>query len=169
MTDIPTWEPWLGQWQKVRPDIDPSKFAINGRLIRLLRSFERQREKLLESIGLTLETSDLLISLLRSGAPEGLSATELRSAATFPIDTSSAMTYRIDRAQSLGLVERRRSDTDRRGVIISLTERGRDLAQKDVELHMTLMDTLLADFSDTERATLSELLGRFLVACDEVS
>src|SRR5271163_3173610 len=80
MTDIHTGEPWLGQWQKVRPDIDPAKFAINGRLIRLLRSFERHREKLLESIGLTLETSDLLISLLRSGAPEGLSVTELRSA-----------------------------------------------------------------------------------------
>src|SRR5271154_5194308 len=145
MTDIHTGETWLGQRQKVRPDIDTAKFAINVRLIRLLPSIEPQRETRLGSMGLTLEPSDLLISLLRSGAPAGLSATELRSAATFPIDTSSAMTYRIDRAQSLGLVERRRSETDRRGVIISLTDRGRDLAQKDVELHMTLMDTLLAD------------------------
>ena len=74
---------------------------------------------------------------------DGLNAGDLRVEATFPIDSSSAMTYRIDRAEALGLVERRRDPKDRRGVIISLTPRGRELAHRDVDLNVEFVRELL--------------------------
>jgi DNA-binding MarR family transcriptional regulator len=156
-------EGWLRRWHEVRPDVDPLCIAVNGRLIRLTSAFSRRREAVLASLGLTQETSDLIISLLRAGH-DGLNAGDLRVEATFPIDSSSAMTYRIDRAEALGLVERRRDPKDRRGVIISLTPRGRELAHRDVDLNVEFVRELLGTFTQEEREALGDLLKRLLAA-----
>jgi DNA-binding MarR family transcriptional regulator len=166
MADSNQPETWLRRWHEVRPDLDPLCIAINGRLIRLTQAFERRREAILATLGLTLETSDLIVSLLRAGEDDGVNAGDLRAEATFPIDSSSAMTYRIDRAEALGLVERRRDPKDRRGVIVRLTPRGRELASRDVDLHMEFMRELLAPFTSNERKLLRDLLKRLLVSCE---
>jgi DNA-binding MarR family transcriptional regulator len=157
-------EPWLERWHAVRPDIDPIGIAIVGRLIRLVPAFTKRRSAIVASLGLTLETSDLVISLFRTDKVEGLNARDLRVEATFPIETSGAWTYRIDRAEAMGLVERRSDPNDRRGVIVALTERGRELALRDVDMHMALIDELLADFTKTERTMLGDLLCKLLGA-----
>jgi DNA-binding MarR family transcriptional regulator len=62
----------------------------------------------------------------------------------------------------LGLVNRRHDDKDRRSVIVSLTKKGLDLANRDVDMHMELVARLLGEFSNVDRSTLARLLQRLL-------
>ena len=157
-------ELWLSNWHSVRTDIDPVAIAILGRIIRLNPAFEAHRAAALAALGLTPEVSDLIISLLRSGPPHALNSGALSPEATYPISSSGAMTYRVDRAEALGLVERRRDPQDRRGVLVGLTIKGLDLANRDVDAHMELTANFLASFSAAERAALSRLLQKLLAA-----
>jgi DNA-binding MarR family transcriptional regulator len=136
-------EPWLADWISLRPQIDVHAAALVGRIIRIKSAFENRREPLLASLGVTPEVSDLVISLLRIGPPHELKAGHLAQQATYPLSTSGSMTYRIDRAEALGLVERVRDPNDRRGIIVRLTARGRELGNRDVRLLKTLLDALL--------------------------
>src|ERR1700674_2280490 len=83
---------------------DRIAIAMIGRIIRMNATFETHRAPALSSLGLTPEVSDLIISLLRVGPPYELNAGLLAQQATYPTSTSGSMTYRIDRAEALGLV-----------------------------------------------------------------
>jgi DNA-binding MarR family transcriptional regulator len=86
---------------------------------------------------------DVLAALRRSGRPYQLSPGQLVAQTMV---TSGTMTNRIDRLQARGLVTRRPDPTDGRGVIVGLTEHGREL-----------VDASLADLLDVERAMLAGL------------
>jgi DNA-binding MarR family transcriptional regulator len=156
-------EPWLKRWHVERADIDRTNVAILGRIFRLGPAFESFRARALSSMGSTPEISDLIISLLRSGPPYELNAGALSLEATFPLSTTGGMTYRIDSAEKLGLVERRRDSKDRRSVIVGLTEMGLALANQDVDVHMKLVAQFLHDFTDNERRSLANLLQKLLI------
>lgn len=156
-------EAWLVRWHAERTDIDPTDIAILGRLIRLGPAFESYRGEALASMGTTPEVSDLIISLLRSGRPYELNAGALALEATYPLSTTGGMTYRVDSAEKLGLVERRRDAKDRRAVIVRLTLKGLALANKNVDIHMKLVAQFLADFTDDERASVAHLLKKLLI------
>jgi DNA-binding MarR family transcriptional regulator len=132
-------------------------------MIRLAPAFESFRAEALASMGLTPETSDLIISLLRAGPPHELNAGALAVESTYPLSTTGGMTYRIDCAEKLGLVQRRRDTKDRRAVIVGLTKKGLALANHDVDVHMKLIAQYLDDFTDDERAVLAHLLQKLLV------
>jgi DNA-binding MarR family transcriptional regulator len=155
-------ESWLANWHAVRSDIDPIGIAILGRIIRLSPAFESYRAHALSSLGLTPEVSDLIISLLRNGPPYEMNSGCLSLESTYPVTTSGGVTYRVDSAERLGLVTRRRATKDRRGVIVALTEKGLELANHDVDVHMELVDRFLRDFSEEERAVLAQLLQKLL-------
>lgn len=156
-------ERWLANWLTVRRDIDPLSIAIVGRIFRLYPAFEAFRSAELSALGLTPEVSDLIISLLRNGPPYELNVGALRQEATFPLSSSGAITYRIDCAERQGLVERRRDGKDRRGVIVALTPKGFALANRDVDLHMRLVERFLTDFSFEERTMLATLLQKLIL------
>ncbi|MEX8518559.1 MAG: MarR family winged helix-turn-helix transcriptional regulator [Leptothrix sp. (in: b-proteobacteria)] len=70
------------------------------------------------------------------------------------------LTILLDKLQERGLLERVRSDTDRRSQHVLLTEAGQALAQRAVEC-TPLMEAELTDcLSPAERAMLLELLGK---------
>ena len=138
--------------------------AVLGRIIRMTSAFESRRAPALASMGLTAEVSDLIISLLRGGPPHELNAGFLAAQATYPTSTSGSMTYRIDRAEALGLIQRRRDPKDRRGVIVGLTPEGLELANRDVDLHMGIMREVLSRFDAHDLPKLSALLQTLLEA-----
>lgn len=76
--------------------------------------------------------------------------------------TSGTMTNRIDRLTVKGWVERLPSPTDRRGVIVRLTEAGQravDAAMADL---LTREAELLDDMPEDERRALANALRRLL-------
>ena len=73
---------------------------------------------------------------------------------------NSTLTGIIDRMQRDGLVERARSDEDRRVVLIRLTDRGRELASAVPVASMQIFATALQALSHDERTTLRKLLRK---------
>ena len=85
-----------------------------------LRRFLRRSEVLVAEVGLTPQRYDLLLQL--KAAPEGHSTvTELGKRLHL---RQTAVTELVKRAEQAGLVQRRRSDDDRRVFLLELTEDG---------------------------------------------
>ncbi len=131
------------QWQQASPALDVSALAVVGRILRIARLLERQRETLLAPHGLSVWSFDVLATLRRQPPPYQLTPTELYGALML---SSGAMTNRIDRLESDGLVERRREPVDRRSVLVRLTAKG-----------VQRVETVLPQILDPER----ELLEQF--------
>ncbi len=74
--------------------------------------------------------------------------------------TNSTMTGIADRMERDGLVERTRSETDRRVVRIALTERGRALAAAIPVASMTLFAEALRALDERDRRDLTRILRR---------
>ncbi len=81
---------------------------------------------------------------------------------------SATMTGIVDRLVRLGLVERRRSETDRRSVLVGLTPAGEALLSRAHEQRRERMRRILAHFAPEERETIIHLLQKYLqVLCQE--
>lgn len=91
----------------------------------------------------------------------GHASTVAEVARTCHMDTG-AMTRLLDRLETKGLVQRQRSETDRRVVNIALTEAGTQAAQAIPHALSAVQNRALAGFSAEEFATLKQLLRRVL-------
>ena len=107
------------QWRRERPGLDSSGFALVGRLLVLGKLLERRVSHALAPLDLALWAFDVLATLRRQGPPYRLTPTELSRETLL---TPGAMTNRVDRLESAGLVRREAEPTDRRGVRVFLTE-----------------------------------------------
>lgn len=73
----------------------------------------------------------------------------------------STMTTEIRRLEKAGLVTRVPDPTDRRAVLVSPTEAGRVAIERHRRIAQDVYNTLVGKWSETDRAELSRLLGRF--------
>lgn len=83
--------------------------------------------------------------------------------------TPATMCVAVDRLVSLGLVTRRRSETDRRQVLLHLTESGKEVSDAHSVLDRDRVAGMLAELDDEEREAglrgltlLAEAAGRYL-------
>lgn len=150
----------LEQWRTQRPDLDSSPMGIVGRIQRLSRQLERALTKHFATHDLALWEFDVLGTLRRAGR---LTAGQLVAETMV---TSGAMTNRVDRLATRGLVQRETEPGNRRSVYISLTEDGRKLIDKLVEAHVRLETELLQALEPKERAQLAGLLRTLLASVE---
>lgn len=151
----------IDQWEKERPDLNPSPIAIVGRLSRLSRVAERKIEENFKKYGLQGGTYDLLATLRRNGEPFSLTPTLLQAEMML---SSGATTYRIDLLEKRGLLERKPDPSDRRGTLVSLTPAGKKLADEVVETHLAAEHEFLSSLTEKQKADLAELLGQLAQA-----
>ncbi|RDK06223.1 MarR family winged helix-turn-helix transcriptional regulator [Cupriavidus lacunae] len=149
----------LAQWARERPDLDASPMGVIGRLGRLNRHTARAIEAALGETGLQPWEFDVLATLRRTGPPYVLSPGALIGSLMI---TSGTMTNRLDHLERAGLVRRQPNPEDRRGLLVELTEAGRERVDRALELHVANEHRLLADLTATERAQLAALLRRWL-------
>ena len=147
----------LEQWQRERPDLDPSPIGVVGRVSRLARELERRLEPVYREQGLEPGWYDVLATLRRSGPPYRLRATDFTGALML---TSSGTTKRLDRLERAGLIARSPDPADRRGTLITLTAAGRDLVDAASEAHLENERRLLAALTGAERKRLADLLRK---------
>jgi MarR family transcriptional regulator, lower aerobic nicotinate degradation pathway regulator len=76
----------------------------------------------------------------------------------------SSVTGLVDRAERRGLVLRVPSTTDRRAVLVALTDHGRSLVSAGAARYDSDVSLLLRHLPPADRATLSSLISRLLVA-----
>jgi DNA-binding MarR family transcriptional regulator len=77
--------------------------------------------------------------------------------------SSSGMTKRLDRMEEAGLIERRPDPSDRRGTLVRLTRRGKNVSDRAVETHVGNEARLLGVLSAAERRTLDRVLKSLLI------
>ena len=133
----------VAAWRRERPDLDPEPLHVFSRLSRLARRLDLDRATAFGDHGIDGWEFDVLSALRRAGDPYELSPGRLVQET---LVTSGTMTNRIDRLAAKGWVERAPSPTDRRGVIVRLTDAGR-----------SAVDGAMADLLDRERDQLSDL------------
>ncbi|GAA3111325.1 MarR family winged helix-turn-helix transcriptional regulator [Streptosporangium carneum] len=147
----------VSQWRRERPDLDPGPMQVVGRISRLHWALDERLTKVFESFDLGRGEFDMLASLRRSGPPFELTAGELSGSMMV---TSGAVTKRVDRLERAGLVARRAADSDARGRLIRLTDRGLEVVDAAVERHVRNEHRLLAGLTPAERDTLAALLRK---------
>jgi len=76
----------------------------------------------------------------------------------------SSVTGLVDRAERRGLVARVPSTTDRRAVLVSLTDDGRSLVSQAAAHFEADVSALLSHLPQRERETLTRIISRLLVA-----
>jgi DNA-binding MarR family transcriptional regulator len=147
----------LEQWRRERPDLDPSPIGVIGRISRLARELEQRLEPVYREHGLEPGWHDVLATLRRTGPPFRLRPTEFSSALML---TSSGTTKRLDRLEQAGLIQRAADPDDRRGILITLTDAGRELIDSVTEAHLANERRLLSALSDAEQTRLADLLRK---------
>jgi DNA-binding MarR family transcriptional regulator len=146
-------------WRRERPDVDVAPQAVIGRLHRLASCLTDQLVSVYREHGLSEGEFDVLATLRRAGAPFERSAGDL---ADWTMITSGGMTKRLDRLESSGLITRRRGDSDARGRIIALTERGRAVIDAAFTEHMANERRLLDMVPERDQAALERILTAWL-------
>ena len=133
----------LDAWRRERPDLDVAPMEVLSRISRLAHHLDRRRAAAFSAHGLESWEFDVLAALRRSGEPYQLTPGQL---VRETLVTSGTMTNRVDRLAARGLVNRDDHPGDRRGVLVRLTDRGRET-----------VDAALADLLAAERAMLQGL------------
>jgi DNA-binding MarR family transcriptional regulator len=145
----------LGQWQRERPDLDRSPMAVVGRISRIARRVDLAQRATFARYELDPPAFDVLATLRRSGEPFALTPGDLMRSAMV---TSGAITQRLDRLESRGLVRRDPHPDDGRVVLVSLTPAGRDLVDRVLPDHVATQERLLAGLTRDQRSALADLL-----------
>ncbi len=148
------------QWRAERPELDPAPMGVVGRVLRLALLLQQGAEQALEPFGLTLWQFDVLATLRRLGRPYRLSPTQLLREVML---SSGAMTNRIDRLEALALVRRLPDPADRRGVLIELTAKGRQLIDRAIAARFDQAQSVVDHLSQREREHVEHALRQLLV------
>ncbi|MEV6054406.1 MarR family transcriptional regulator [Streptomyces sp. NPDC052107] len=150
----------IDQWAAVRPDLDSRAMEVFGRIYRLSRTMGDRMEKAYQPYGISRGEFDVLATLRRAGEPYTLSPRQL--SATLML-TTGGMTGRLDKLEGAGLLRRSPDPHDRRGLQVTLTEKGLDVIDRAVGAGLAVQTEALSLLDDEQVGQLADLL-RVLLA-----
>ncbi|MEV4257195.1 MarR family transcriptional regulator [Spirillospora sp. NPDC049652] len=152
----------VDRWLPVLPHLDPDIEGAVTRLLKIAGHLRRTRERALADGDLHVHEYDTLRALAgRDGraAPSQLAA-DLGIA-------PNSVTGRLDGLAARGFVRRTPSETDRRRVIVELTEEGRAAWRGAMSPVGDEERRILAALDPDERRLLSDLLRRVMIRANE--
>jgi DNA-binding MarR family transcriptional regulator len=147
----------VAEWRRERPDLDPSPIALFGRVHRVYLRYQSVLTKTFAQHGLNSASFDVLAALRRSGAPYRRTGTQLANGSLL---SSAGVTFRLDRLEEAGLIERQRDHDDRRVVYSALTDTGLETINRTIEAHLEAEEALLGGLTAKEREQLAKLLAK---------
>jgi DNA-binding MarR family transcriptional regulator len=157
---------YLAQWRTVRPDVDTTAMSVSGRAARVALGFHRVIAPLLGRHGVQQWEYDVLATLRRTDAADGLSMTDLTRQLLL---AAGSTTHRIDQLVRRRLVARRVDPTSRRRVLVALTTKGRALIDAILpEIAAEIADAL-AVFTRKDRKAIDDALRLLVQALEEAS
>ena len=154
------------QWRRERVDLDLSNFLLAIYLMRLGSMIERDFDGLCQKrYGMSGSDMRVLFALRRGGPPYVKRPTDLFKAL---LVTSGAMTKKVDRLVTLGMVERVRDPGHLGGFLIRLTKKGVQVADEVVEAlaKRSAIDPAMGQFTRAERDQISRFALRMLTALE---
>jgi DNA-binding MarR family transcriptional regulator len=150
-------------WRRERPDLDVAPMHVLSRVTRLSRHLDRARRQACAEHHLELWEFDVLTALRRSGPPYHLSPGQLIHET---LVTSGTMTNRVDRLTARGLVTREPDPDDRRGVLVLLTQAGRQAVDAAMDGLLGRERDLLDGLAVAEQQQLAALLRAVVAPFD---
>ncbi|MFD4560678.1 MarR family winged helix-turn-helix transcriptional regulator [Streptomyces sp. NPDC058469] len=151
------------QWGAVRPDLDTAAMEVFGRIFRLARAMGDRMEKAYTPHGISRGEFDVLATLRRADEPYTLSPREL--SATLML-TTGGMTGRLDKLERAGLLRRSPDPHDRRGLQVTLTEKGLALIDEAVGSGLATQTAALAGLDAEQAGQLADLLRKLLTSTE---
>jgi DNA-binding MarR family transcriptional regulator len=145
------------------PQIDQEVEGVVDRLSTIQKHATRVFEDTLTEHGLSHGEYKLLLRLETRSDEKRLSAGELSKMLML---SSGAMTNRLDRMESAGLVRRIPDPKDRRGVLVELTDKGGEQLNRAVTASATEDARLLEALTKRERTQLNQLLRKVLASLE---
>ncbi|MGJ7530726.1 MarR family winged helix-turn-helix transcriptional regulator [Variovorax sp. GB1P17] len=153
------------EWETCRPDLGVRRLAPLMRVLRLSSLLEKELAQIAKEQSITGAQFQVLAALLRHD-PRPQSLSELTRIA---ILTSGSMTSLVDRLEERDFVRRQPHPTDRRGVLLTLTDVGRNVINAALKTRVrrlhALADTLTADELDR----ISQALRKLLLAVEQAA
>jgi DNA-binding MarR family transcriptional regulator len=155
----------VAAWRAQRPDLDVEPMQVLSRISRLARHLDIARRGAFADHGLESWEFDVLSALRRQGPPFQLTPGALLRAT---LVTSGTMTNRVDRLAAAGLVRREPDPRDKRGVLVTLTDQGREQVDAALADLLGRERALLAGLDNGERRHLADLMRILLAPFDAV-
>jgi DNA-binding MarR family transcriptional regulator len=152
----------LAAWQKQNPELDVPAKALTIRLRRVTHYIEREVRRELAAHGIELWEFEMMLALRRS-PDQRLHAGALGRYAQV---TSGAITNRIARLEEQGWVRRDVEPKDRRQVIVSLTEAGKERAQAIFDTKISAEHRLLGGVDPAVTDRMADDLRTLLIAIE---
>lgn len=152
----------IADWERERPDLDLTPMTVMSRISRLGVLLDRERRAAFADHDITVWEFDVLAALRRAGA--SLSPGQLLRET---LVTSGTMTNRVDRLAARGLVERTPDPSDRRGVLVAITDAGRVRIDGALAALLVRERQLLEALSPGDRAVLAGLLRRLTISVSD--
>ena len=153
----------VSAWLQQRPDLDISPLEVLSRVTRIAKHLERVRKATFDSHKIEVWEFDVLAALRRSGEPYALSPTTLMADTMV---TSGAMTNRINRLATRGLVKRRSNPMDGRRVVVALTAAGKRLVDETFADFIERESEVLQGMSAADRKHLATLLRQLSITIE---
>ena len=151
----------VDEWNRVRPELDVTPTHTLQRITRLSLLQAASFARVFAAHGVSFGEYLVLAALRRAGPPYRMNPTALFNAV---ILSSGAMTNRLDGLEAMGFVERLPDPNDRRGRLVALTEKGRELVDAAVVDHLENEERLLGALDADERDQLAGLLRKLLLS-----
>lgn len=148
-------------WARTHPEIDTAPAEVIARISRIASLVTTRIDDALTESGLTRAELDVLSALRRADRPMRAS-----QVSTVTQASGAAITKRSAALEQAGLIHRTVPDRDRRGVLLSLTDRGREVVDRMIPLRTDVERDALTDLTEAERSDLAALLSRILTHLD---
>ena len=149
---------FLGALTAIDPGLDVAPYEVTARISRIGLHVTRRQEQVFGRYGLNRGDMGVLTALRIAGS-NGLSPTRLFKGL---MQSSAGITGRLDRLEERGLVRRTRHPSDRRGILVELTDVGRQVLDEAVRANTSAERELVAGLKPAEIAALAALLKKML-------
>lgn len=146
-------------WLRERPGTPVQSIGVLTRIWRIAKLLDDDRRRTMARMGIDAPTRDLLSTLRRAGPPYRLTPTEI---ARSMLMTPGAVSQRLARAESDGLIRRYKTGGDGRSVTVEPTALGHELVEQTVDDLLHHEETLLSALTERQQAQLSGLLRTLL-------
>jgi DNA-binding MarR family transcriptional regulator len=153
----------VDRWIPVLPDLDPVVQGAITRMQKLVKHLSRVRQASLARYDLQPFEYETLHTLAGLGAPHRAGPTELAEATQ---TSPAAMTSRVDALVVRGFVRRTPSTTDRRKVVVELTDAGYRAWRGAIDGMSDEETRLMGALSPDEQRQLADLLRQMLLLAE---
>ena len=152
--------------QKLRrefPELDFAAKEVTGRVVRLAYVFQARFEKVLKIYDLSLQVFSILAAIRVSGSPYAISPTQILATSFL---TTGGLSNILKRLEGKNLVTRIPDPSDRRGVLVQLTTKGKQVIEEALFEQIEEEKRITKILSQEEQDTLQKLLAKVLIDID---